>query len=182
MGPMLGRKVVKGKQDFFIFLQASAGFWEFGLVTGDELIIGCQSRFAGERMREPPLVSWALGRAHSSDERSFSEAAPCHNGWHRRGTRAPVATRLEPGGNARPFPRENKRIGIADTHSSRTTSWFDFPARDFPKWAEPELFGLPGIGKSGGEPVLPALPGSSMAKQVPDEAQRARYTLRSSEN
>src|ERR1700724_1226616 len=49
MGPMLGRKVVKGKQDFFIFLQASAGFWEFGLVTGDELIIGCQSRFAGGR-------------------------------------------------------------------------------------------------------------------------------------
>jgi len=46
---MLGRKVVKGKQDFFIFLQASAGFWEFGLVTGDELIIGCQSRFAGGR-------------------------------------------------------------------------------------------------------------------------------------
>src|SRR5438105_3261798 len=49
MGPMLGWKVIKGKQDFFIFLQAFAGFWEFGLVTGDELIIGCQSRFTGRR-------------------------------------------------------------------------------------------------------------------------------------
>src|SRR6516225_9688436 len=47
MGPMLGRKVIKGKQDFFIFLQAFAGFWKFGLVTGDKLIVSRQSSFAG---------------------------------------------------------------------------------------------------------------------------------------
>ena len=47
MRPMLGRKVIEGKQDFFIFLQAFAGLWKFGLVTGDELIVSCQSRFAG---------------------------------------------------------------------------------------------------------------------------------------
>jgi hypothetical protein len=46
MRPMLGRKVVKGKQDFFIFLQAFARFWEFALITGNELIVGCQSRLA----------------------------------------------------------------------------------------------------------------------------------------
>jgi hypothetical protein len=40
MWPMLGWEVVKGKQDFFIFFQAFTGFWEFDLVTGDELIIG----------------------------------------------------------------------------------------------------------------------------------------------
>src|SRR5216683_7035619 len=49
MRPMLGREVVKGKQHFFILLQAFAGFWEFELVTGDELIVGCQSCFAGRR-------------------------------------------------------------------------------------------------------------------------------------
>ena len=37
MGPMLGRKVIEGKEDFFIFLQAFAGLRKFGLVTGDEL-------------------------------------------------------------------------------------------------------------------------------------------------
>jgi hypothetical protein len=37
---MLGREVVKIKQDFFIFLQAFAGFWELDLVTGEELIKG----------------------------------------------------------------------------------------------------------------------------------------------
>ena len=46
---MLSRKVVKGKQDRFIFLQAFAGFWEFGLVTGEELIVGRQSCFASRR-------------------------------------------------------------------------------------------------------------------------------------
>jgi len=46
---MLGRKVIEGEQDFFIFLQAFAGLWKFGLVTGDELIVSCQSRFAGRR-------------------------------------------------------------------------------------------------------------------------------------
>ena len=39
----VGRKVVKVTQDFFIFLQAFAGFWDFDLVTGDKLIIGCHS-------------------------------------------------------------------------------------------------------------------------------------------
>jgi hypothetical protein len=43
---MLGREVVKGEQDFFIFLQAFAGFWELDLETGEELIKGCQSCFA----------------------------------------------------------------------------------------------------------------------------------------
>src|SRR5262245_14855118 len=49
MGPMLGRKVIEGKEDFLILLQTFAGLWELGLVTGDELIVGCQSRFAGRR-------------------------------------------------------------------------------------------------------------------------------------
>ncbi len=49
MRPMLGREVVKGKQDFLIFLQALAGLREFSPVTGDELIIGGQSCFAGRR-------------------------------------------------------------------------------------------------------------------------------------
>jgi hypothetical protein len=43
MQPMLGREVVKGKQRFFIVFQAFAGFWEFDVVTGDELFIGRQS-------------------------------------------------------------------------------------------------------------------------------------------
>src|SRR6478735_235042 len=47
MQPMLGREVVKAKEHFYIFCQALAGFWEFDLVTGDELLIGCQSCFAG---------------------------------------------------------------------------------------------------------------------------------------
>jgi hypothetical protein len=46
---MLGREIVKGKQRFFIFLQAFAGFWELDLVTGDELIVGRQRCFAGRR-------------------------------------------------------------------------------------------------------------------------------------
>jgi len=48
-GQCRAREVVKGKQDFFIFLHSFAGFMEFGLVTGDELIVGCQSCFAGRR-------------------------------------------------------------------------------------------------------------------------------------
>src|SRR4029077_10671714 len=47
MRPMLGWKVIEGKQDFFIFLQTFAGLWKFDLVTGDELFVGCQSCFAG---------------------------------------------------------------------------------------------------------------------------------------
>jgi hypothetical protein len=46
MRPMLGRKVIEGKEDFFILLQAFAGLWEFDLVTRDELIVSCQGRFA----------------------------------------------------------------------------------------------------------------------------------------
>ena len=46
---MLGREVVKSKQDFFIFLQALAGFWELDLVTGEKLLKGCQSGFASRR-------------------------------------------------------------------------------------------------------------------------------------
>src|SRR6266849_10983724 len=61
MGPMLGRKVVEAKQDFFIFLQAFAGLWEFGLVTGDELIVSCQSRFPG--WRQVHFVNELLGFA-----------------------------------------------------------------------------------------------------------------------
>src|ERR1700738_1452316 len=49
MGPMWGRKVIEGKEDFFISLQAFAGLWKFGLVTGDELIVSGQSRFADRR-------------------------------------------------------------------------------------------------------------------------------------
>src|SRR5438105_8467122 len=47
MRPMLGWKVIEGKQDFFIFLQTFASLWKFGSVTGDELSISCQSRLAG---------------------------------------------------------------------------------------------------------------------------------------
>src|SRR6516162_9349827 len=62
MRPMLSWEVVKGKQDFFILLQAFAGFWEFGLVTGDELIVSCQSCFAGRRQVHfmDQLLSFAL--------------------------------------------------------------------------------------------------------------------------
>ena len=49
MRPMLGWEVVKGKQHLFIFRQAFAGFWELDLVTGDELIVGCQRGFARRR-------------------------------------------------------------------------------------------------------------------------------------
>jgi hypothetical protein len=49
MRPMFGGKVVKGKEGFFIFFQALAGFWEFCLLTENELIIGCQSCVAGRR-------------------------------------------------------------------------------------------------------------------------------------
>src|ERR1700722_5165632 len=49
MWPVLGWEVVKAKQRFFIFCQAFAGFREFDLVTGDELIVGCQSGFASRR-------------------------------------------------------------------------------------------------------------------------------------
>jgi hypothetical protein len=40
------RKCGQCWEHFFIFLQALAGFWEFDLVTGDELAVGCQSGFA----------------------------------------------------------------------------------------------------------------------------------------
>jgi len=43
---MLRRKVVKSEQPFFVLFQALGGFGIFGLVTGDKLIVGCQSAFA----------------------------------------------------------------------------------------------------------------------------------------
>jgi hypothetical protein len=42
-------EIVKGKQHFFIFFQALAGFWEFDLVTGDKLVVDLQSCFARRR-------------------------------------------------------------------------------------------------------------------------------------
>jgi hypothetical protein len=53
---VLGRKVVKAKENFFVFLQALAGLWKFDLVTVDELLLRCQSRFAGQ------------GRAHFMEQ------------------------------------------------------------------------------------------------------------------
>src|SRR6478672_13417796 len=62
MRPMLGWKVVEGKQDFFISLQTFAGLWKFDLVTGDELFVGCTSCFAGRRQVHfmDQLLSFAL--------------------------------------------------------------------------------------------------------------------------
>ena len=62
MRPVLGWKVIEGKQDFFIFLQTFAGLWKFDLVTGDELFVGCQSCFAGRRQVHfmDQLLSFAL--------------------------------------------------------------------------------------------------------------------------
>ena len=59
---MLGWEVVKGKEHFFIFLQAFAGFWEFDLVTGDELIVSRQNGFASRRQVHfmDQLLSFAL--------------------------------------------------------------------------------------------------------------------------
>jgi hypothetical protein len=42
MRPVLGRKVVKGEQPFFVLFQALGRFWIFGLVTGNELIVGSE--------------------------------------------------------------------------------------------------------------------------------------------
>jgi hypothetical protein len=44
------------------------------------------ARVDRQRIGEPRSVSGAWGRAHSPDERSFSEAAPYHKGSPRRGT------------------------------------------------------------------------------------------------
>src|ERR1700730_18490569 len=62
MRPMLGWEVVKGKEHFFIFLQAFAGFWEFDLVTRDELIVSRQNGFASRRQVHfmDQLLSFAL--------------------------------------------------------------------------------------------------------------------------
>src|SRR5438132_5534610 len=56
MRPMLGWKVIEGKQDFFIFLQTFAGLWKFDLVTGDEL----------SRKLPEPLCGSAPGTFHGS--------------------------------------------------------------------------------------------------------------------
>jgi hypothetical protein len=47
------------------------------------------------------------------------------------------------------FPRENTRIGAADMPCHGPTSWIYSP-RDFPKWAEPAIFGLQSVGESSG--------------------------------
>ena len=49
MRPMLSWEVIEGEQNFFVLLQAFAGFWEFGLVTSNELIVRCQSCLARRR-------------------------------------------------------------------------------------------------------------------------------------
>ena len=46
---MLGREIVEGKEHLFIFVQAFAGFGEFALVAGDELIVGRQRGLASRR-------------------------------------------------------------------------------------------------------------------------------------
>jgi hypothetical protein len=66
---MLGWEVIKGKEHFFIFFQALAGFWEFNLVTGDELVVGCQSGFAGR------------SQVHFMDQKNIR---PCS--WSQSGT------------------------------------------------------------------------------------------------
>src|ERR1700761_7113442 len=75
MRPMLGREIVKGKQYFFIFVQAFAGFGEFALVTGDELIGGCQSGFAGRRQghfMDPLLCSERFWASYPEYRRSYA--------------------------------------------------------------------------------------------------------------
>ena len=47
--PVLGRKVVKSEQPFLVFFQALGRFWILRSVTLDELLVSCQSRFAGRR-------------------------------------------------------------------------------------------------------------------------------------
>src|ERR1700674_1880958 len=68
MWPMLGREVVKSKQDFFIFLQAFAGFWELDLVTWREtdqrlaelLCESAPGTFHGSVASLCPEHSWAF--------------------------------------------------------------------------------------------------------------------------
>src|ERR1700731_1463158 len=71
MRPVLGRKVIEGKEDFFIFLQTFAGLWKFGLVTGDELIVSCQSRFAGRRVLRHSFATHLRGCLKSPDSRQI---------------------------------------------------------------------------------------------------------------
>jgi hypothetical protein len=60
---VLGRKVVKAKENFFVFLQALAGLWKFDLVTVGELLLRCQSRFAGQGRVESNEAAEAPGQA-----------------------------------------------------------------------------------------------------------------------
>src|SRR5215471_1227106 len=109
MRPMLGWEVVKGKQDFLILLQAFAGLWKFGLVTGDELIVSCQSPFCGSALGTfHGSVAWpcpehfwafypgqacAVGRILGHARRGFHEAldhAPKEAGWVMRHDRSPL--------------------------------------------------------------------------------------------
>src|SRR6516164_8864878 len=82
MRPMLGWEVIEGKQDFFIFLQAFAGLRKFDLVTGDELIVGCQSRFTGRRQ-----IHFILKTAV---ERKSSEFSAAGQSWQRTVKRTSV--------------------------------------------------------------------------------------------
>jgi hypothetical protein len=85
MRPMSGWKVIEGKQDFFIFLQTFAGLWKFDLVTGDELIVGRQSRFAGRRQVHfmDQLLSFALNtfRHLIQDIDRLMDPAPLLGDW-----------------------------------------------------------------------------------------------------
>ena len=51
MGPVKGWEVVKSEEPFFVFFHAVGRFWILGLITGNKLIIGCQSGFSGGRQR-----------------------------------------------------------------------------------------------------------------------------------
>ena len=52
------------------------------------------------------------------------------------------------GNDPQPFRVRNTRIGAADMPCHGATSWINSP-RDFPKWAESEVFRSVGIGKDG---------------------------------
>ena len=82
---MLGWEVVKGKEHFFIFCQAFAGFWEFDLVTGEELIVGCQSGFASRRQVHfmDQLLSFALNTLRHFIQDISGLMDPATLLWHR---------------------------------------------------------------------------------------------------
>ena len=82
MRPMLGGKAIEGRQDFFIFLQAFANFWDFDLVTGDELIVGCQSCFSGRRQGKCcNFIAFPLLKRFSYASESSSLQCICGRRW-----------------------------------------------------------------------------------------------------